>query len=236
VTRIRFVTQEGWALNSAFWKPLERELRPLLRSREVIVQSIDEVGEINESDATVLLTHSFGSLRHHLQTQPLPIRFVATICCAGFARFTATGESPEGVPTRLLDRMIRRFHDSPSAVVSEFLSRAAAPFPLGETATLTGCIESAAQNSRRLLDELEDMRSETVALQMLNRREPLLALACSDDAIVAPELTARLVNAVHPSVERSSQSILFASGGHLFPLFKPKETAEAIATFLAKVL
>jgi pimeloyl-[acyl-carrier protein] methyl ester esterase len=235
---LHFVTYHGWALGSAFWEPLKEQLRAALSFRELLFHTCDDPSfPLSERD-TILLTHSFGAMRrylHHPSSGPTPR---ATICCAGFSQFIASQSSPEGVPTRLLERMIQRFQKTPTAVVEEFLTRAASPFSSNNVPTAVdhhaGGIP--ANGLDRLLDELRTMLQENTSSLVVGRREPLLSLACADDTIVAPAVSARLVRASIRSAEHSSRFVCFQTGGHLFPFFKPMETAQAITTFLEEVL
>ena len=117
------VLVHGWGFDPSVWDGVRRAL-----PHGVPVQTLDlgffgaEPSGLPTAPALVV-GHSFGvqwvlSERPDLAPRLLSIN--------GFARFTAAPDFPEGVPPRLVDRMLARLRQDPEEVLNTFRARCGA--------------------------------------------------------------------------------------------------------------
>lgn len=204
------VLAHGWGYDGAVWEPLRRQLP----SVETLVLDLGYFGpshlpSLPTDRPLIAVGHSLGFSR--LMMQPVPWR--AAVSINGFLRFTACSDFPDGVPLRMVDRMIARFTADPAAVYGDFMRRGGAPASL-----------PAAADCDRLTEGLRWLRDADARPGPDGDSTPLLALAAPDDAIVPPAMTI----AAFPG-ERLRWS---DGGGHGLPLLRPAWCAGAIADFL----
>lgn len=109
----------GWAFDATFWAPLAAALADW-------PQAVADAGYFGPPhtpapDGPVLaIGHSLGALR--LLGEPPPA-CVGLIAINGFARFGAADDFPEGVPARMLDRMLNWLATQPETVLRDFRQR-----------------------------------------------------------------------------------------------------------------
>jgi pimeloyl-[acyl-carrier protein] methyl ester esterase len=240
MTRPTLLFVHGWAFDAAFWRPLCAALSDwphavaelgyyaqaagaagvtdvasprLAASHEIGASGADGAGAPSWPDVAgpvVAIGHSYGVARL-LQVMPAN-GYAGLIGINGFARFAAADDFPEGVPARLLDRMIARLARQPAEVVNDFRLRCGAPPrpDAGANAALAASLDA-----MRHADHRE-------ALQGLAC--PWLALAAEDDAIVTPAMTRAQFADSHTTWR--------ADGGHLLPLTRTAWCAEQIQPWL----
>ncbi|WP_367644010.1 alpha/beta fold hydrolase, partial [Achromobacter ruhlandii] len=94
----------GWAFDAAFWGPLAGALADW-------PQAVADAGYFGPAHTpapagpVLAIGHSLGALR--LLGEPPP-GCLGLVAINGFARFGAADDFPEGVPARMLDRMLNR--------------------------------------------------------------------------------------------------------------------------------
>ncbi|MFD1958014.1 methyltransferase domain-containing protein [Novosphingobium panipatense] len=112
---MKLLFAHGWGFDRHFWAPLAA----LLPEWD---HAIDDRGYFGEPCEPLLegpclaVTHSFGTMR---VLAALPAGLVGIVAINGFERFTAL-PGRAGVPTRVLDRMLRRFENDPIGVLNDF--------------------------------------------------------------------------------------------------------------------
>ncbi|WZB76845.1 hypothetical protein WJ972_16070 [Achromobacter insuavis] len=109
----------GWAFDAAFWAPLAAALADW-------PQAVVDAGYFGPArmpapaGPVLAIGHSLGALRLLAEPPPACLGLVAI---NGFARFGAADDFPEGVPARMLDRMLNRLAAQPDAVLRDFRQR-----------------------------------------------------------------------------------------------------------------
>ncbi|WP_142846906.1 alpha/beta fold hydrolase [Telmatospirillum sp. J64-1] len=198
----------GWGFSAEFWQPLAQALEDV----PSLAVDLGHVAPPHQPalppGPVVAVGHSLGfawALRRRRD-------FAGLVAINGFARFTAAPDFPQGVPPRLLERMISRFADHPCAVYTDFMRRCGIDEP-----DCTGLRPDALEAGLRFLGSVD----EREALADL----PLLALAGGQDPIL-PEAMNR---ATFERVE------IAADGGHLLPLTHTQWCAAHIRAFLGKL-
>ena len=142
-----------------------------------------------------------------------PVAWRGLVSINGFARFTRTEDFPEGVPARLLERMIVRLQADPQGVARDFLRRCGVEAPEVERLHPAALAEGLQWLARW------DLRGALAAWS-----GPLLALAAEDDPIVPAAMSLASFPASSLRIEEG--------GGHLLPRTRAGRCAEAIADFL----
>lgn len=200
----------GWAFDAAFWAPLAAAL-------DDWPQATFDAGYFGPARTpqpdgpVVAIGHSLGVLR--LLRDPAPAR-LGLVSINGFARFAAAPDFTEGVPPRMLDRMLNRLATQPEAVLRDFRQRCgdATAFGMAQVDTLTRDLQA-------LRDE--DQRTALAAL-----RVPLLALAGAQDPIVPAAMTQATFSDAAGIRWRDA-------GGHLLPATDTDWCAQQIRGFVA---
>jgi len=201
----------GWGFDASFWTPM------LQRLPDFKVERVDMGfrGEpvVPKVARPLIVAHSMG-LAWALANIPRPWSGVLAI--NAFSRFTRSATFVEGVPPRMLERMLARFTAAPAEVTSEFLTRCGIdtpevstirPEPLRKSLIwLTGC-------------------DERTAMKMLNC--PIQALAGTQDPIVSQAMS---IASFPPEC-----LVLADGGGHLLPLTHPDWTASQLRAFAARL-
>lgn len=163
----------------------------------------------------VAIGHSMGVLR---LLRGLPPGCIGLVSINGFPRFGAAPDFAEGVPLRMLDRMIKRLSADPAAVLQDFRQRCGEASAFGELQ-----FDPLARDLNALRDE--DQRPALAALSV-----PLLVLAGQDDPIVPPAMTRAAFDG-RADAERHER----AGGGHLLPVSDTAWCAHHISTFIDTV-
>ena len=199
----------GWGFDSRSWDRLRAEMP------EWSFECMDRgyFGTPHEPSLErpfLAITHSFGTIR--MLRDPAP-NCRGLIAINGFDCLV-TKPGFEGVPSRVLDRMIDRFDDNPSDVLSAFRRRC-------------GCNEGRSiVNGPKLREDLVALRQADSRADAANFILPILSIQGRIDPILPCDLADR-VFASAPSVVRVSSP----SDGHLLPLSNPRFCAEHIRLF-----
>jgi pimeloyl-[acyl-carrier protein] methyl ester esterase len=225
MTRPTLLFVHGWAFDAAFWQPLRAALSDWphavaeLGYYAAAGAGADESTLAASSAAAwpqppgpiVAIGHSHGVAR---LLRALPAGgYAGLVSINGFARFAAAEDFPEGVPVRLLDRMIARLVRQPACVVNDFRLRCGAP-PRPDAGA-----------SAALADSLDAMRHADHREVWRGLACPRLVLASEDDAIVTPAMT--------QAQFADSPIAWHADGGHLLPLTQTAWCASRIRAWLA---
>jgi pimeloyl-[acyl-carrier protein] methyl ester esterase len=202
----RITLLHGWGYDATLW----REVVPLLDGLDVELCDLGYFGKpalpVPCEAPRIAVGHSLGAL--WWLTSGLP--WQTLIAINAFPRFTAGDDFP-GVAPRVLDRMRKRFAETPSAVLADFQMACggAGPTLPADTAALAAGLESLGHF---------DGRARWTA-----RAADIRLLAGRRDAILPPALTdasgALLSNKHFRCIE---------DGGHLLPLTHPAECAAFI--------
>ncbi|WP_251864556.1 lysophospholipase [Achromobacter sp. Marseille-Q4962] len=204
----------GWAFDARFWDGLRLRLGDW-------PHAVADAGYYGApvhprpDGPVVAIGHSLGVLR---LLETLPPRCAGLVSINGFARFGGGPGFPQGVPRRLLDRMLARLAAEPEAAVREFRQRCGADGPGGAPRA-----EALAGGLQALRDL--DLRHALDALPV-----PLLALAGGADPIAPPALT-QAAFAARPAAELQ----WLPEGGHLLPATHAPWCAQHIRAFLARL-
>lgn len=208
---MKLLFYHGWGFDSAIWEGVASQFS------DSVFSDRGYFGAPREPDLAgefVAVTHSFGTMRL-LAAIPPDCRGIVAI--NGFDRFAASDEFP-GVSPRIVERMIKRFGETPGEVLAEFRKHC------GSDAAF------AAFDPARLLEDLEALRdgdcrenAAACALPILSvqgARDPLLPLAMREAVFAA---SGRCERRTHES------------GGHLLPLQEPAYCAKAVCAFMERL-
>lgn len=205
----RITLLHGWGYDAALW----REVVPLLDGCDVEACDLGYYGRpqlpVPCAAPRIAVGHSLGALWWLARAEVPWLRLVAI---NGFARFTASADFPQGVPPRVLERMRRRFAETPATVLDEF--RAAC----GNGGAPGAQADVAAQAEGLGLLAAADGRDA-----LARRAADVWAYAARNDAIVPAAMSEAAFAALPAGRLRWSES-----GGHLLPLTCPRECAELI--------
>ncbi|CAA7625364.1 Predicted hydrolase or acyltransferase [Candidatus Terasakiella magnetica] len=201
----------GWGFNGGFWSDLLDHLPDF--PAEVVDLGFYGAPIIPTVKRPLVIAHSMG-LAWALANIPRP--WAGVLAVNAFPRFTRAPHFVEGVPPRLVERMLARFAEEPAEVTAEFLRRCGIETPP----------PAAALNPERLGEALAWLGKcdERTALKMLNC--PVQAIAATKDTIV-PEAMSRAAFA-------GLDLVLAEGGGHLLPLTHPDWLAAQIRQFAAR--
>lgn len=201
----RITLLHGWGYDATLW----RDVLPLLDGLDVEVCDLGYFGDVRLpqacEDPRIAVGHSLGAL--WWLASDLPWR--ALVAINAFPRFTATGDFPQGVAPRVLDRMRKRFAEAPAAVLADFQTACGGPGPAlpADTAPLAAGLETLGR-----LDARDAWAARAADIRLLAGRR---------DAIVPPVLT-------ETAGAMLSKLRWIEDGGHLLPLTHPKECAALI--------
>lgn len=203
---MKLLFAHGWGFDRHVWDPLTR----LLSDRP---QAIDDRGYFGAPHAPdiegqcLAITHSFGTMR--VLADPPPA-LVGIVAINGFERFTALPGKP-GVAGRVVDRMLRRFGESPHEVLADFRRACGCDAPFGE-------IDPAPLHADLL--RLRDARPPLPHV-------PVVVLNGGQDPILPPEMRGAVFSGC--DVRRLEHE----AAGHLLPIENPHLCAQAIRGALA---
>lgn len=214
-----FLFQHGWGLDASLWDGM----RDMLGEHVGSARAQGYFGAAEDrpvgapvgapGDAPVIgVGHSLGVMQ--LLLDPPPAGLAGLVAINGFTRFSAAPDHPDGVPVRLLRRMMQRLDEGADATVQAFRARCGLEAPLPGPARVP-----VLRRGLELLCE-GDARPAFHALDC-----PVLALAGATDAIAPAALSRACFEAVR-WVER---------GGHLLPLTDPDLCAEAVRAFAERL-
>lgn len=162
------------------------------------------------SEPFIAIAHSFGMMR---VLKDLPAHCVGIVCLNGFARFSAAPDFAAGTPLRLIDRMLQRLRQDPMGVVNTFRARCGAePYPV--TTEL---------NVDALFADLSALRDDDARAALAACPVPIVVVAAEDDPIVPPAMTAMTF-----ADQGAMQVAMLADGGHVLPLTRPDDCADAV--------
>ncbi|WP_181905322.1 alpha/beta fold hydrolase [Aestuariispira insulae] len=173
--------------------------------REQSAQPIPAVAE-----GAVFVGHSLGFLWGLQNVLP---RIKAIVAINGFTKFCSSDDHSEGVPVRVLSRMIRGLETNPDRVVSDFLKKC------GGSAEPERSIES-----DRLFEGLCWLRDWDGRAAFRDFDGDFLALASKNDPIVPPKLT--------QDSFQGKEICWHEEAGHLLPLSHPDWCAQKTSEFL----
>lgn len=203
----------GWGFDASVWSPLRATLKP---DQDSMTWDLGYYGQPAQpvppaNRPVIAIGHSLGVLwlLHH---RPLPWRALVSI--NGFPRFSKSADFPEGVPSRLIERMLARLHDTPVEVHGDFLARCGLP----------AHHHPAAQSTNPL--DVDALADGLIALRDWDERAGTqidLALAGRADPIVSAAMT---------QASFTGQPIEWQDGGHLLPLTAPGWCADRLDHFL----
>lgn len=208
---LRFL--HGWGFDADFWSGLVAEL-PGWRTECDDRGYFRAAQPADSKGSCIVVAHSFGTMR--ALSSP-PAHCEGLVAINGFDRFTASGERP-GVSPRIVDRMIAKFDEDPSPVLSDFRHRCGDDAPFGPA------------DIGRLRDDLVALREmdcttqsaawPTPVLSLQGARDPLLPLSMREGVFAATPILERMT---HPS------------GGHLLPVTDAPYCARAIGAFVERL-
>jgi pimeloyl-[acyl-carrier protein] methyl ester esterase len=190
----------GWGFEASFWAPLQEALGDV----ESLVWDLGFYGSpaypaVPSGRPVLAVGHSFGLL---WLLQKCPIAWHALASINGFPRFSEAEDFPFGVPSRLVDRMIARFDETPEKVYRDFMARC------GVTEPRTKNMDDVA-----LREGLKALRHWDGRSRMADLGVADLVLAGRADPIVPENLT----ESGFPGTE-----IQWHEEGHLLPLQAPE--------------
>lgn len=198
----------GWGFDAGFWRLLAAQLREW----EQVIEDRGYFGAPTGPGALVegpciAVTHSLGTMR--LLAAPPP-GLAGLVAINGFARFTARPDKA-GVPVRVVDRMIRRFAQSPASVLADF--RRTCGCPEGKQGAEPDTLDTALLQADLLRLRNGDSPPCPVPLLAIHGgRDPLLPPAMREEAFSRED----------------AQHIDVPEGGHLLPLEDPALCAQAV--------
>lgn len=202
--------EHGWGYDASFWEPLAA----LLPEWDHAIADRGYFGSAiipDPSPSCVVIAHSFGAM--HVLATPPP-RLLGMVAINAFDRFTG----PEGVPARVVDRMIARIDSNPAAVLHDFRARLGDTGPAGNG------------NTAALRADLETLRNADCAQSSAALCVPLLSLQSADDPLLPPALR----DAAFAAAPLRTLDIA-PSGGHLLPRTDPEGCARAVRALVEQV-
>lgn len=208
------VLAHGWGFDASVWRPLQTALPDLeCLTWDLGFRGTPSSPALPADRPVIAVGHSLGLL---WLLQNRPCRWDRLVAINGFTRFAKADNFQDGVPSRLLDRMIAKLTQTPAAVTSDFLARCGLDLEQHP-------IDGASLDADRLTWGLN-------ALAGWDQRAappPDLVLAGRNDPIVSSAMT----QAAFPA-SFASGAIRWHDGGHLLPLTAPDWCAARLRELL----
>ncbi|EME69829.1 hydrolase or acyltransferase [Paramagnetospirillum caucaseum] len=201
----------GWGFNAGFWMPVLDRL-PDFRG-DCIDMGFYGTPKRPKVPRPLVLAHSMG-LAWALANIPRP--WAGVLAVNAFPRFTRSPTFVDGVPPRLVERMLARCDEAPQQVAADFLARCGVESP-----------DTSGIDAAPLKDELAWLAKcdERTALRMLPC--PVLALAGTNDPIVPQAMSL---------ASFAPETLTLVEGaGHLLPLTHPDWLATQVRLFAARL-
>ncbi len=193
-----FLLLHGWGCGPELWNPLLGHLgagRAVRWDRGYFGGAATPAAEA----PFIAIGHSLGAL---LLAHLLPPER-SLVAINGFDRFAG----PEAVPPRVVDRMRKRFAESPASVLAEFHARCGTPAPSGNPN------EKALAEDLLLLADFSPSLPDRRMLVLHGARDPILPSSLRDSAFPGA------MRETHPEA------------GHALPFTHPEWCAERIRAF-----
>ena len=206
-----FLFTHGWAMDGSLWDGL----RAHLGSRAGSVRDLGYFGDASDPPPTgrpvIAVSHSLGVMQ--TLDRPPP-GLVGLVAINGFSRFSAGPDHRDGVPVRLLHRMLQRLEQDPGATAAAFRDRCG----------ITGALPAPARLPA-LKHGLELLCHGDFRQALGNLGVPVLALAGRQDAIVPPALSAACF----------AEILWVEEAGHLLPITHPAFCAHSLMDFAGRI-
>ncbi|MEO5374528.1 MAG: alpha/beta hydrolase [Alphaproteobacteria bacterium] len=203
------VLVHGWGFDGGFWQPLCRHLPGVeTLTLDLGFRGSPHLPEVPEGRPVIVVGHSTGVL---WLLHRRPFRWDGLVAINGFSRFVAGDGFPEGVPPRMVERMLSRFDRDPAAVTAEFLGRCGHGEAVGPLAPAV------------LRQGLEWLLTWDERAVLAADPRPVLALAGRADPIVPAVMAERCF---------VGRPMHWHEGGHLLPLTAPEWCAGHIRAVL----
>lgn len=219
----------GWSFGTGFWAPLAAHCPPTWSlsfcapsAQGASACALKALFLAEHWDGVI--AHSWGGLLALKLCHRYSVRSCSTrknvplLLCHGFRSFVTRDGFPVGHDPRVLRAMTQGLRRNPARVVADFHRRAGFdPVVYGGEGLVVDplCPDALAWGLESL--RCDDLRGCAQAV-------PVQVLACRDDPIVPPELTAACFEA--DQVSWSEQ------GGHFLPLSRPQQVAIAMQALL----
>lgn len=188
----------GWGFDARVWDALAPLLAgELVRmDRGYFGHRVD--GPVDADRPDLVVGHSLGAMLLARRWPDVPL-----VAINGFDRFCGV----DAVAPRVLERMAKRFDQTPAKVLDDFRAGIGAdPAP-------------AIVSRERLREDLTLLADQTAAPA---HRAPVLALQAGDDPLLPPALR---------EAAFGGGAVVCPDGGHLLPLTRPEWCAARIADF-----
>ncbi|NYT76441.1 alpha/beta hydrolase [Alcaligenaceae bacterium] len=205
----------GWALDRSMWSALRAAL-PAWPQNASDAGYFGDARHAEHQGPVIVVGHSLGFLQ---ALSYLPPDCVGLVAINGFTRFCAAPDYEDGVPNRLVDRMLSRLPTHTHDVVQAFRARCDLDMP------------PTPPHPERLLHDLKllrhaDGRQAAAAIAL-----PLLVLAGRCDTVVSPAMTrASFAGARHARVFWHDEA------RHMLPASHPEWCARHIDEFVNAVI
>ncbi len=198
----------GWGYDASFWTPLRSHL-------SVFRHVCEDAGYFGSAIQPPLPETPFWAVGHSAGACSLLAlnspHCLGLVSINGFARFTSAEDFPEGVPERILQRMIRQLDRQPETVLHQF---------------------------RQMCGETDPILPATLNHEAL--KAGLATLAAMDHRPLLPRWTRRLHSLHSPDDPLAparnglgpNAASITLSGGHLLPLTHP----QGCATLLTRII
>ncbi|MGN7610778.1 alpha/beta fold hydrolase [Magnetococcales bacterium HHB-1] len=218
------VFAHGWGFGRGVWWPLIKKLPdyPTVRLDFGFFGDARCIRCFPEDQPWVAVGHSLGVLWLLHQFNDKKNRKAWSLCQGflsinGFSRYAQNRTFFEGIPVRVLERMIAVLHRNPIAVLQDFQLR-------------SGLMTSLKLKNKdkihvpRLVEGLNWLKKYDERSTWRNLPFPRQALSCRND-LIAPE-------ALTKASFKKEEILWSKQGGHLLPLSAPKTTAKVLKRFI----
>lgn len=211
---VHLVFVHGWGFDAASWDAVREELPDFeCETIDLGFFGAPPRARANGAEPVVAVGHSLGFM-WLLHEKPFAWRGLVSV--AGMPRFTKTAGYDRAVGGRVLDAMIRRFADSPDAVLSDFIRRARG----------NGAMNGKRLDRCRLGEALQWLKDWDARDALSSEPSPMLALFAEDDEIV-PKAMSEDIFATRSNTRLRSRP----DGGHALPITEPRWCAAQIREF-----